>query len=265
MPLREMLIEFSKYQGTGNDFVLLNNLDGRYDFLNHTHIQVICKRRFGVGADGLIRINAKQGFAFEVDYFNSDGSKSFCGNGARCAVAFAETLGISVEETCFDAFDAPHKAWKKGDLVSIEMNNVSKIDKVNQDFVIQTGSPHYIHFEDQMNQKNIVEFGKSIRYSEPYSNDGINVNLVTCNSLNTIEVQTYERGVENETLSCGTGVTACAIATAVSQNRYGQLQFNVRVKGGELNVEFHRTGEQKFEQIILSGPAEYVFNGSIHV
>jgi diaminopimelate epimerase len=260
-----MRIEFSKYQGTGNDFVLLNNLEGNYDFLDIPHVQFICDRRFGVGADGLIRINSKSGFDFEVDYFNSDGSKSFCGNGARCAVAFAETLGIAVKETLFMAIDGAHKAWKRSDIVSLEMKNVDFLGKQNEDLVIHTGSPHYIHFEHVGDRKDIVEFGKSIRYSEPYEKEGINVNLVHCRSSNTIEVQTYERGVENETLSCGTGVTACAIATAYNYNLVGFIQINVLVKGGELHVEFNRKGEQNFEQIRLSGPAVHVFNGNIDV
>ena len=260
-----MIIQFSKYQGTGNDFVMLNNLDGRYNSLHIGHVQFICDRRFGVGADGLIRINSKEGFDFEMDYFNSDGSKSFCGNGARCAVSFAETLGIRADEVCFYAIDGVHKARKNGENVSLEMGDVDHISSLGADLVLFTGSPHYIHFEDNIEGKDIVEFGKSVRYSELFKSEGINVNLVTCNSANTIRVETYERGVENETLSCGTGVTASAIAAAFRLNSYGFQEFNVDVKGGKLKVEFDRVDEQRFQRIRLSGPALFVFKGTIDV
>jgi diaminopimelate epimerase len=260
-----MRIDFSKYQGTGNDFVMLNNLDGKYNSIDESAVKFICDRRFGVGADGLIRLNSIEDFDFEVDYFNADGSKSFCGNGARCSVAFAESLGIDVSETTFFAIDGKHKAWKKSELVALEIRDVLSLDVIGENVVLNTGSPHYIHFEDGKQKNEIVSFGKSVRYSDTYLKDGINVNLVSILASNLIEVQTYERGVENETLSCGTGVTASALATAFKEKCHGQCAYDVQVKGGQLKVEFNRTGEFQFEGIRLTGPAEFVFNGTIHV
>jgi len=260
-----MKLQFFKYQGTGNDFVMLDNLDGRFDDITISQIRSLCDRRFGVGADGLIRLNSKQGFDFEVDYFNADGSKSFCGNGARCSVAFAETLGIDVSETTFYAIDGEHKAWKRNELVSLEMKDVNSLETIQEDVILNTGSPHYIHFEVDSEKLDIVSFGRSIRYSEPYLKEGINVNLVSVISAGTFSVQTYERGVEDETLSCGTGVTASALATAFKEKRFGQCAYDVQVKGGQLRVEFNRTDEFRFEGIRLIGPAEFVFKGSIDV
>ena len=260
-----MQIQFEKYQGTGNDFVMVNNLDGSHNDLSLSEVKFICDRRFGVGADGLIRINHREGFDFEMDYFNSDGSKSFCGNGARCSVAFAESLGIDVSETTFYAIDGAHRAWKENEIVSLEMKNVDQVKEMNGDLVLHTGSPHYIHFENDKDKKEVVAFGRSIRYSESFKEEGINVNLVTCNLDNQLQVETYERGVEDETFSCGTGVTASAIAAAFRNDLFGSVMFDVKVKGGQLKVTFDRTEKQLFENIRLSGPAQFVFKGSINV
>lgn len=259
-----MQIEFSKYQGTGNDFVMLNNLDGKFNSLGINEVRKICDRRFGVGADGLIRLNRKEGFDFEMDYFNSDGSKSFCGNGARCSVAFAESLGIDVSETLFFAIDGTHRAWKSGELVSLEMKDVTNVEWLHDAFVLNTGSPHYVHFELSDNKKEIVAYGRSVRYSEPFKTDGINVNLVEQLSDNVLSIQTYERGVEDETLSCGTGVTASAIAAAVKQQKFGACAYSIEVKGGQLTVLFNRLEDQLFTEVRLKGPAEFVYQGYIH-
>ena len=173
-----MLIHFKKYQGTGNDFVMVDNLDGRYNSLGIEEVQRICNRRFGVGADGLIKLNSKSGFDFEMDYFNSDGSKSFCGNGARCSVAFAATLGVDVSETSFLAIDGPHKAFEVGGIVALEMSNVSDVERIGNDYKINTGSPHYIRFSQSLANEDIVTYGREIRYSNRFQKEGINVNLV---------------------------------------------------------------------------------------
>ena len=260
-----MKISFSKYQGTGNDFVMLDNLNGQYDSLTIPQIQLICDRRFGVGSDGLIKINSHNSSDFEVEYFNSDGSKSFCGNGARCSVAFAETLGVNVSDTSFLGIDGLHKASKNQDVISLEMGDVSEIRKIENDFVIYTGSPHYIRFIDAINDLDIVQFGKQVRYSEEFKNDGINVNLVEIVDANNLIVNTYERGVEDETLSCGTGVTACVLAFAYQTQLLGEHKVSVKVKGGNLSVFFNQETLGKFTTIHLIGPGQFVFSGEINV
>jgi diaminopimelate epimerase len=260
-----MKISFSKYQGTGNDFVMLDNLNGQYDSLTIPQIQLICDRRFGVGSDGLIKINSHNSSDFEVEYFNSDGSKSFCGNGARCSVAFAETLGVNVSDTSFLGIDGLHKASKNQDVISLEMGDVSEITKIENDFVIYTGSPHYIRFIDAINDLDIVQFGKKVRYSEEFKNEGINVNLVEIVNANNLIVNTYERGVEDETLSCGTGVTACVLAFAYQTQLLGEHKVSVKVKGGILSVFFNQETLGKFTTIHLIGPGQFVFSGEINV
>ena len=259
-----MKIHFSKYQGTGNDFVMLDNLSGNYNNLSIAQIQTICNRRFGIGADGLIKINASKKLAFEMDYYNADGSKSFCGNGARCAVEFATTLGINTEKVNFEAIDGEHFATRSNQEIRVKMKDVSSIESDGDAFVVQTGSPHYVQFQTSLPKTDIVEFGKKIRYSEKYKLEGINVNLVRVLTYNSIEIETYERGVEDETLSCGTGATACALVHDYLANKE-LSRINVKVKGGNLAVEFIRIGVGSYEEIFLIGPAKFVFSGTIDV
>lgn len=260
-----MKITFSKYQGTGNDFVMLDNLNQQYDALTIEQIRFLCDRRFGIGADGLIKINRNSTAEFEVDYYNSDGSKSFCGNGARCSVAFAETLGLDVSTTSFLGIDGIHRATKNQAEIALEMNDVSTIKRVEADYEIFTGSPHYIRFVDSIDSQDITEFGKKIRYSSVYKNEGINVNLVQVVNNNQLIVRTYERGVEAETLSCGTGVTACVLAFAYEKKLVGKHLIHVNVKGGKLDVSFVQESLGLFTEIRLIGPGEFVFSGEIDV
>jgi len=259
-----MKIHFSKYQGTGNNFVMINNLSGNYNDLSIEQIQVICNRRFGIGADGLIKINASKNLAFEMDYYNADGSKSFCGNGARCAVEFASTLGINTENVSFEAIDGEHFATRSHQEIRVKMKDVSFIESDGDAFVVQTGSPHYVQFQSLQAITDIVEFGKNIRYSEKYKLEGINVNLVQVLTGDSITIETYERGVEDETLSCGTGATACALVQDFLASEE-LSRVNVRVKGGDLAVEFKRVGLGRYEEIFLIGPAKFVFSGTIDV
>ncbi len=173
-----MLIHFQKYQGTGNDFIMLDNLNGQYNDLTIAQIVQLCDRRFGIGADGLIKINRHDSLDFEIDYYNSDGSKSFCGNGARCSVAFAKTIGIDVLNTRFSAIDGEHSAQMNNETITLDMLPVNFVNQVDKSFVINTGSPHYIRFVENLENENIVSEGRQIRYSEPYKKEGINVNLV---------------------------------------------------------------------------------------
>jgi len=260
-----MIIHFEKYQGTGNDFVMLDNLSGQYDALSIEQIEQLCDRRFGVGADGLIKINRHPNYDFEVDYYNSDGSKSFCGNGARCAVKFAATLGLTVNECRFLGIDGEHKAYLKNGLIYLDMLPVGSVEPYQDAYVLHTGSPHFVKFTKDLSAENICEYGKAIRYSDAFRKEGINVNLVKQQGLDSIQIETYERGVENETLSCGTGATACALVLATLENRIGDYEINVAVKGGDLKVAFSYLGNNSFENIQLIGPAECVFKGTMNV
>lgn len=258
-----MKVNFSKYQGTGNDFILLDNLNGLYNKLSIENIRFLCDRKFGIGADGLIKINKIEGYSFEVEYFNSDGSKSFCGNGARCAVHFAGSLGIPVEEVRFWAIDGEHLAFCKNDVVRLKMIDVETIHKVGEDFEVYTGSPHYIHFTNDLSTENTVRLGKEIRYSDAYKANGINVNLLEEIAPKQFRVSTYERGVEDETLSCGTGVTACAlVADFLSKEPLHEI--SIDVKGGKLRVSLERDGDA-YKNVFLIGPATFVFNGEINL
>lgn len=254
-----MKLEFYKYQATGNDFIMLNNMDGRYDNFNVSSIPLLCDRKFGIGADGLIIIKPDSDASFYVDYYNADGTQSFCGNGARCSVAFAKHMGLIRNEVRFNAIDGMHYAEFLGGSVRLEMTVDGTIQKVGNDFTLDTGSPHYCHFTNE--SIDIVEFGKEIRYSDDYKENGINVNTIRMEPEEII-VHTYERGVEDETLSCGTGVTACALVAM--QERGLESPVRVKTKGGELFVEA-TVSDGKFNEVFLVGPAKFVFSGSIDV
>ena len=253
-------MKFYKYQGTGNDFIMLDNRSEEWNNLSTAAITKLCDRRFGIGADGLIKINAAENIDFEVDYYNSDGSKSFCGNGARCSVAFAHFLGIfNDSKTVFTAIDGIHEAEITEDIVKLKMSDVKTISKDGNDSVLNTGSPHYIKYVNDIADVNVFEDGKAIRYSENYNKEGINVNFVEEISDEQIFVRTYERGVEDETYSCGTGVTAAAL-TYLDKNSAQEIA--VKTLGGDLKVYAEKNGES-FENIWLEGPAKQVFSGEI--
>jgi len=260
-----MKLNFTKYQGTGNDFVMLDNLNGGYNNLQIDQIQFLCNRKLGVGADGLIKISRHSDYDFEVEYYNADGSQSFCGNGARCSVAFAKALGLIEKETSFIAIDGAHKAEISEDgIVRLEMLKVSAFMQLNDDYITETGSPHYVRFYEEGDKVDIVKVGKSIRYSEMFNEEGINVNAVFIEGEREIRVLTYERGVEDETLSCGTGVTACALAYIYRTEKNSNEPITVHTKGGDLSVDVgsFEKGEG-FDGIWLSGPAKKVYDGSV--
>lgn len=259
-----MKIHFQKYQGTGNDFIMLNNLDGSYDSLELEQIIRFCDRRFGIGADGLIRINRHENLDFEVDYYNADGSKSFCGNGARCSVAFVNSFGLDKNEVSFNAIDGEHKALIDGDLIRIDMKDVKSIIEKDDSYVLNTGSPHFVHVIDDLNNQDIVQYGREIRYSDEFREKGINVNLMERINDDSIRIATYERGVEDETYSCGTGATACALVFGHLLEHQGFKKVHVQVKGGSLKVEYFRHEDGSFTEVKLSGPAEFVFKGEIN-
>lgn len=257
-----MQIKFHKYQGTGNDFVMIDDRDEQFPKDDAKVISFLCDRKMGVGADGVILIQNHPTLDFRMIYYNPDGSKSLCGNGSRCAIAFAEALGIVHHKTIFETTDGPHDAFIDGDIYHFHLHDVESIESINQaEVFINTGSPHHVQFVDKVDTVDIIPDGSAIRYSEKYAPSGTNVNFVEPIEDGII-VRTYERGVENETLSCGTGVTACAIAA--SQKDY-KSPVHVKTKGGNLTVSFTKSTSSKFENIYLAGPAKKVFEGTIEV
>jgi diaminopimelate epimerase len=260
-----MQIQFHKYQGTGNDFIILDNRDHAYQELTNDQINLLCDRRFGVGADGLILLNLKPGYDFEMIYYNADGRESsMCGNGGRCLVQFAHDMGIHKEMYHFVAVDGEHEAEIDLDgLVSLRMKDVKQIKTIHGDFVLDTGSPHYVKMVTNLMEYDVYKKGKEIRYSSAFTEDGINVNFVEQTKDDEIIVRTYERGVENETLSCGTGTVAAAVVCYHNENGFNEVI--VHTRGGKITIEFDRINEDHYENIWLCGPAKKVFEGMIEI
>lgn len=257
-----MSIEFFKYQGTGNDFILVNNFDGRFDMHNAGRIQHMCNRHFGIGADGLMVLEPSNEADFKLTFFNPDASLSFCGNGSRCAVRFARDQKIvSGAQVSFTAFDGLHRAEvKDNDIVVVSMRDVSEIKPVANGVYLNTGAPHVVVNVPDLESLNILTEGPAIRYDAAYNPVGTNVNFMQ-EEGSAIKIRTYEKGVEDETLSCGTGVTASALAYAYAHP--GQSQVTVHTRGGRLTVHYTQTGNS-FTNVALSGPASFVFSGTYH-
>ncbi|QEC43068.1 diaminopimelate epimerase [Pseudobacter ginsenosidimutans] len=260
-----MDLQFFKYQGTGNDFVILDNRNGQYDALTNEQVNWICNRRFGIGADGLMMLNTKTGYDFEMKYYNADGRPStMCGNGGRCLVKFAWHQGIRRPMYKFIAADGDHEAEIDDDgTVALKMKDVSAIKDYHGDFILDTGSPHYVKIVTDVMEMDVYKKGMDIRYSNHFAKEGINVNFVEQKKEDEITVRTYERGVEDETYSCGTGVTAAALVCY--HNERGFNDVTVHTKGGRLTVEYDRVDDDTFENVWLCGPAERVFAGTISV
>lgn len=255
-----MTIHFYKYQGAGNDFIMIDDRNEEFPS-DPGLIAGLCDRHFGIGADGLILIRNQPGYDFRMVYFNADGPEgSMCGNGGRCAVMFAHHLGIIGDQTRFLAYDGEHTASVQGEIVRLSMREVGQITRKDPVYFVNTGSPHHVEFVDNVGEVNVVERGKAVRYSDEYAPAGTNVNFVEKIDVQELKVRTYERGVENETLACGTGVTACALTAAEIYGWAGPVK--VTVPGGELSVEFTRSGAG-FSDIFLVGPARVVFKGTV--
>ncbi len=260
-----MKIDFFKYQGTGNDFVILDNSTNQYDNLSSTQIEKICNRRFGIGADGLMMLNQKPGFDFEMIYFNADGKPgSMCGNGGRCLVKFAYDKGIRKFSYRFIASDGPHEAEidSRGN-IRLKMQDVENVEEHLDYAVLNTGSPHYVKYSNDVAEIDVNHEGKSIRNSNPFKEEGINVNFVESTGEDSIYVRTYERGVEEETFSCGTGVTAASLMSAHNERGFNRVE--VKTLGGNLSVEFNKISKDSFQDIWLCGPATFVYKGEIDI
>jgi len=259
-----MDIQFYKYQGTGNDFIILDNRDGRYSEISKHQVFKLCERRFGIGADGLMMLNEKPGYDFAMRYFNSDGKESsMCGNGGRCMIKFAYQLGLHRSTYKFFAADGDHEAEIDTDgTVSLKMQDVVNVRTYHGDYILNTGSPHYVKIVSDIMALDVVKKGREIRNSKEFEKEGINVNFVErLEEDDHILVRTYERGVEDETYSCGTGVTAAALVCFHNENGFNQVE--VKTLGGNLSVEFDRVDEDHYENIWLCGPAELVFEGNL--
>ena len=256
-----MNIEFTKYQGAGNDFVMIDNRKEDFPKDDPVLIAKLCDRRFGIGADGLILLENDKEIDFRMVYFNADGKEStMCGNGGRCIVSFAQQLGLIGNETTFSAIDGLHHAVVQEDgRVALGMKDVESLEQVSKnEYVLDTGSPHYVIVVDEM-PEDILKQAHAIRYNERFKKEGINVNFIVIKE-NQIHIRTYERGVENETLACGTGAVAAAVVASNYQNK---MIFEIKTRGGYLSVEISNLKNQNlYSKIILTGEAKPIFSGN---
>ncbi|SDX52534.1 diaminopimelate epimerase [Lutibacter oricola] len=259
-----MDLQFYKYQGTGNDFVMIDNRSLTFPKENTALINNLCDRRFGIGADGLILLEPATDYDFKMVYYNADGNEgSMCGNGGRCLVAFANQLGVIKNKTTFIAVDGEHYATIENGIVSLKMIDIDTVDSNKKYSFLNTGSPHHVEFSNNISEIDVKTVGSKIRFGAPYFEEGTNVNFAEQVSENSFKVRTFERGVEDETLACGTGVTAVAIA-ANSTNKTTSTHLKVEVLGGNLEVSFDED-DNKYTNVFLKGPATFVFEGTITV
>jgi diaminopimelate epimerase len=257
-----MNVNCYKYQGTGNDFILIDNRDNSIS-LSTEQIKWLCDRRFGIGADGLMLLELESTADFKMVYFNSDGNESsMCGNGGRCITAFAKKIGVISSEAKFLATDGLHDAKIVDDLISLKMNDVRNVEIGSDFFYLNTGSPHYVKYVSDVEKMDVYTEGKKVRYNARFEAEGTNVNFIE-KKENELFVRTYERGVENETLSCGTGVTAAALVAAISGASTTKNNCAIKTLGGYLNVNFEKVLEHTFYNIWLEGPATFVFKTEI--
>ncbi len=270
-----MKVEFYKYQGTGNDFIIIDDRGEKFPFENASLINSLCEQKFGIGADGLILLRKSATHDFKMLYANSDGKPStMCGNGGRCIVAFAKQLGLIEEQTSFEATDGIHQAIIKNNFVELKMNDVEEVNQLNNNvFEANTGSPHLVWFVVSTDEYDVVDTGRSIQTMPEYPK-GINVNFVEMledtsaaeTNFLQLNIRTYERGVENETLSCGTGATASAICALSKRKKIeGNYAVTLFTLGGELVVKCNMLSYSSFSNIWLCGPAEKVFKGEFDI
>ncbi len=257
-----MELEFYKYQGTGNDFIIIDNRSKTFPKNNTDIIAKLCNRHFGIGADGLILLEEDTNTNFKMVYYNSDGNEStMCGNGGRCIVAFAHKLGLFETNTTFIAIDGLHHASISNNIVSLQMIDVNEVKIFNDYVFTNTGSPHHVQLVKNLADYDVFSNGRKIR-NEVYNAEGSNVNFVEQINHNTFKVRTYERGVEDETLACGTGVTAVAIAMHATK-KTDRTSIVLPVEGGTLEVSFNEQNGN-YTDVFLKGPATFVFKGKIN-
>jgi diaminopimelate epimerase len=259
-----MQLHFHKYHGAGNDFIIIDNRMNLFDKTNHELIARLCDRRFGIGADGLMLLQESAQVDFRMIYFNSDGFEgSLCGNGGRCITAYANHLGIIGKNTRFMATDGLHEAEViNPGYIKLKIADIHDIETGKDYFYLNTGSPHYVQFTDSLKDKDVYTEGRKIRYNDRFQDQGTNVNFVEFET-NGLFVRTYERGVENETLACGTGIVAAAISAALKEDS-DRTSYSVRARGGNLVVSFNRKNNL-FQDVWLEGPTELVYTGDIKI
>ncbi len=262
-----MIVQFSKYHGAGNDFVMIDGRNQDISLFEHNLIKNMCDRRFGIGGDGLIILRESALLDFRMQYFNADGyESSMCGNGGRCIAAFACDLGIIRMETRFEGIDGDHEAtlMPNGE-IRLKLKDVDGVRWIEDGYLVDTGSPHFIKYVSQLEDLNVDKEGREIRNQARFGSKGVNVNFVqTTRGSNKISVRTYERGVEAETYSCGTGVTAAAICSYF-HFKSDIFSYHVHTLGGNLNVSFKAQHHTHFTDVFLTGPAVRVYEGSIEI
>jgi diaminopimelate epimerase len=260
------MLDFYKYEGAGNDFILVDDRIGSFPSKDQDLVKRLCGRKFGVGADGLMLLRSCPGYDFEMVYYNADGREStMCGNGGRCIASFARELGIIETTARFLAVDGEHLAYLLSDhYVKLKMADVSDFETGRDYYFLNTGSPHYVTFTTRLAELDVVAAGRAIRFGDRFREQGTNVNFVE-EGPDHLFVRTYERGVENETLACGTGVVASVISACLRQGDDKiSCSMPVRVLGGQLKVSLNRKGDL-FTDIWLEGPATFVFKGQIQI
>jgi diaminopimelate epimerase len=255
-----MNIPFEKYQAAGNDFIVIDNRINVFPKKTSV-IEQICDRRFGIGSDGVILIEESSNSQFEMIFYNPDGSQSLCGNGCRAAIRFAQSLNLTSSPISFNAFDGAHQGVINTKTINLQMANVQNGREIEGGIFLDTGSPHFVLFVDDVQQVDVINDGRKWRNSGLFGSEGANINFVEIQDNNTLYVRTYERGVENETLSCGTGVTAAALAASL---KGCSSPITIKTKGGILQVSYQDT-TNGYENIWLEGPAEHVFSGIIQL
>lgn len=258
-----MRIDFSKYHGAGNDFVMIDARKSRESLFTTELVRFLCDRHFGIGGDGLILLLESPGYDFHMKYFNSDGKEgTMCGNGGRCIVLFAHDLNIIGKKTEFEGIDGPHRAHISADnLIDLKMSDVEEVNKLEDGYFLNTGSPHLVLFIPKIKEIDVISGGRELRHQKRFAPQGSNINFVE-KSDKILKIRTYERGVENETLACGTGCVAAAISSYMD-GQTDTTQWDIQAAGGDLQVRFSRDNKGVFRDIWLKGPAKHVFSGSL--
>ncbi len=255
-------MQFHKYHGAGNDFILIDNRAGSIT-LTTEQIAALCHRHMGIGADGLMLLDTVEGYDFRMVYYNADGREStMCGNGGRCIAVFARELGLVKEHCRFLAIDGPHEATLNDDgTVRLHMKDVAGVEWYEGYALLNTGSPHYVQWTEDAMAEDVVAQGRAVRYSDRFAPDGVNVNFAQVTGEQQLYVRTYERGVEDETMSCGTGVVAAAIASV--GEAIGLFSVAIETPGGLLNVSFNKHLSDGARDVVLTGPVVRVFGGVV--
>jgi diaminopimelate epimerase len=259
-------IAFTKYHGAGNDFIIIDNRERHISFQSSDTVAQLCNRRTGIGADGLILLETSGNQSFKMIYYNSDGNEgSMCGNGGRCITTYAFELGVMGTAGTFEAIDGIHEFKvlelnENQSVVSVKMNNVGEIFKEEDNYILDTGSPHYVTPVQNIETIDVEKRGKEIRNSEKFRAQGINVNFVSVDD-HVLKMRTYERGVEAETLSCGTGTVAVAIAMEMAGLNHNRQPVEIITRGGILTVSFRNNNDGSFSDIWLTGPVTKVYSG----